>query len=892
MKHYRLLTFTLTLVACASVQAQERSSSSLYLNPNDKADVMLPFSISAEGKRFQPTWGLDEAWISRGNLLRGINHMGKENIGIGRSAYRFTKPLVSDSLLETKVADTLRLRSTILDLVSPTLPIVFTADQGALEGTDEYYVKNRSANVNHWAAMINAHVAWMQKNTQHPIIGVSPFNEPDYWSVEEGATPEKQRDVARLLKEDYPRFNNIDIVGGNTLNNDKALEWYTPGKSYYEWGNTHQLAGSFDTFAGFFQQMAADGKVGFADEMHNVGEAMIGLEYGMTVGIWWGFESRARGEFCDISRHGERLAYGEHRNNWTAGSVYRHDDGRVKGFLGSSERQAYTTSFQFLSLDHDVYYDGHGPYREMRFVMPGGTGYQTGQLNAERVIDMTWGEDVPPSSIDGEYVIMNKYSRMVVTVSGGNILQTKYTKAPTQQWKVTPVIDRAVSDKVLGDHSFYDIISLGSSASRINVLNHSTEDKADLIAYDAKGDINEQWYLEYAGDGFYYIRNRESALYLTLEARNSVANTNIYQSKLLAGSQLDRQKWRIIPLDAACETKAPEAPKGLTAKGGTASVRLEWSANTESDLDGYMILRRSAEDGKWNTIARKIKTTYYVDNTCSQGKEYFYKIKAIDHSDGQSVCSDSVQAGPTGEKSLIACWGMEGNLQDETDNMMDAAAFGKESYTDKQFKHGQKSLSFTDNYVQLPYEVANSDELTVSLWLYWRGSTNKWQRIFDFGNGTDSYFFLTPSTGSVMRFAIKNGGEEQQVDAPRLSGSKWLHVAVTMGHDKTSIYVDGKEVASSTGITIRPSDVHPLLNYLGRSQFNSDPFFTGFMDDVRIYNYALSADEVKAAMNEEVSGISQIIVDKEARQTYGIDGIQYRKSHKGIRILDGKKLMQ
>jgi hypothetical protein len=51
--------------------------------------------------------------------------------------------------------------------------------------------------------------------------------------------------------------------------------------------------------------------------MHNVAEAMIGLEDGMTVGIWWGFDSRARGEFCDISRHGRRLAYAEHRSSWT-----------------------------------------------------------------------------------------------------------------------------------------------------------------------------------------------------------------------------------------------------------------------------------------------------------------------------------------------------------------------------------------------------------------------------------------------------------------------------------------------------------------------------------------------------------------------------------------------
>ena len=366
MNNKRNILFVVAALGAATAFAQEpvRSSSSLYLHAQKKADVSVPYAISAEGKRFQPTWGLDQAWPNESNLLKGINHMGKENIGIGRSA---------------------------------TLPLVFTADQEAVGPNDanpdrvppEYFVKNKSANIEHWAAMINSHVHWMQANTKHPVVGISPFNEPDYWSIEEGATPEKQWQVAKLLKEQYPRCAEIPMVGGNTLNNDKALEWYTPGKQYYEWGNTHQLAGSFDNFAGFFQQLKKDGKVGYADEMHNVGEAMVGLEYGMTVGIWWGFDSRARGEFCDISRNGVRLAYGEHRNNWTAASVYRHDDGRVKAFVGSSERQAKTTTYQFVSTERDVYYDGYGPVHEFVMEMPGGTGYQTGQTRTCLLLRLT-----------------------------------------------------------------------------------------------------------------------------------------------------------------------------------------------------------------------------------------------------------------------------------------------------------------------------------------------------------------------------------------------------------------------------------------------------------------------------------------------------------------------
>lgn len=573
MNKKRNILFVVAALGAATAFAQEpvRSSSSLYLHAQKKADVSLPYAISAEGKRFQPTWGLDQAWPNESNLLKGINHMGKENIGIGRTAFRYSVALTNDSVLGAADITALRNRNTIFNKLSATLPLVFTADQEAVGPNDanpdrvppEYFVKNKSANIEHWAAMINSHVHWMQANTKHPVVGISPFNEPDYWSIEEGATPEKQWQVAKLLKEQYPRCADIPMAGGNTLNNDKALEWYTPGKQYYEWGNTHQLAGSFDSFAGFFQQLKKDGKVGYADEMHNVGEAMVGLEYGMTVGIWWGFDSRARGEFCDISRNGVRLAYGEHRNNWTAASVYRHDDGRVKAFVGSSERQAKTTTYQFVSTERDVYYDGYGPVHEFVMEMPGGTGYQTGQTNGERVINVTWGEDVPPSEINGTYKLLNKVSgatgNVVSYTSSGDIIkQSRYTGSKKQQWTVKPC-----SARIGGDFSFYDIESVDNAKIRMNVKDYA-KSQADILAWTQDGPTsNEQWYLEYDGNGYYLIRNRESALYLASAGTSTMAK--IIQTPELTGANRDRMLFRFVPVDVTYDTAAPAKPAGLLA---------------------------------------------------------------------------------------------------------------------------------------------------------------------------------------------------------------------------------------------------------------------------------------------------------------------------------------
>jgi hypothetical protein len=144
-----------------------------------------------------------------------------------------------------------------------------------------------------WYKLIKASVQYCQSQGLK-VISVSPFNESDFvnWHQYYGNENQGMKDflaIAKLIKED-PFFDGIRVCGGNTLNCDRALPWYNALKEYLDEGNTHQLAGSFDTYANFFTQVVKDGKLGTADELHNVGEAIVGAEYGMTTGIWWGFD--------------------------------------------------------------------------------------------------------------------------------------------------------------------------------------------------------------------------------------------------------------------------------------------------------------------------------------------------------------------------------------------------------------------------------------------------------------------------------------------------------------------------------------------------------------------------------------------------------------------------
>lgn len=901
--------FIMTVAALCAVTAfaqnEGRWSSSIYLPAAAKPDVTLPFDISAEGKRYQMTWGLDLAWDNEQNLRKGVNHMGVENVGIGRTSYRVYKPLINDVSLTTEQIQGLKTRSALFDkYVSKKLPLVINCDNGYIEeghigsNINTYYTLNRQANVEHWAKAIEGHVVWMKDNTSHPVVGVSVFNEPDFdgWDNEliQG-TPENLRDIAKTLKT-YPSMEGVAITGGNTLSNNNALTWYTPGKAYIDWGNTHQLNGGFDSYVKFYQQVCKDGKVGMGDEMHNVVEAMVGMEYGMTVGIWWGFDSRVRGEFCQFSNHGQRLAYAEHGANWTAASVWRHDDGRVKVFVGSSERDAKTTNYQFVT-DRQVYYDGYGPQREYVYTIPGGTvtGDPSANLNAEYVMDVTWGDDVPVAPVTpGVYRIVNRSASgkaIVSSSAGAGISLSDFSASNNRQkWAF-----KHLTNRTAGDRSFFDIEAVNTPNLRMNVENYSLNSGGRIIAWIQENGptTNEQWYLEYAGDGYYYIRCRESALYL------AASGTDVIQSTL-PSSTLDRYllQWRIIPDSVTTyDRTAPSQVTGLSAAPQTAAVTLSWNANTNKDISGYIVVRAEKGSDEWNTIGRMIQGTTFTDNTCRPGVTYLYKVKAVDLSHNRSRnFSEIVECAATGQRAMVAQWQMNESLEDATDNMMDARFCGTPIYQDGH--DGTKSLWLNGSngqYLQLPYEVAGSQELTVSMWVYLRSGV-AWQRLFDFGLDTEHYLFLSPSdgNGSNMRFAIKNGGEEQTLDAPKLPTFQWKHVVLAIGADKTAIYVDGEQAATSSSITIRPSDVKPCMNYIGRSQFTADPLMNAFVDDVRIYNFAVTADDVKSIMGGRQPTALKAVVSTPAanEKVYGLNGVQRSENSRGVIITGGRKVLK
>lgn len=796
-------------------------------------DRTVSFSVSGSGVSKPLTWGLDLAWLSESNIRRGIAFMGANRVDVVRSSFMPTNPLLGDTALQGDALTNTNLRLNIIkNYLGSNTQVVLNCDHPSVNS----YFAGNAAN---WAKLIDI-TTRLHENIGRTVITVSPFNEPDYSATGQGTITDFYNICGQLRSNSH--FNNIRICGGNTLNCDQALSWYNTLKDRLDEGNTHQLAGTFDNYATFYQTVISNGDHATNDELHNVMEAMVGVEYGLQTGIWWGTAELTRGEFVKAS-NGVRLGYAEHRTNWTAASVYRNPDGKVQAFGGTSERQAATTTYRFVSKDKDVFYDGYGPQREYTMVLPGGAvgSYQNGQTNAERLVNITWGDDIQPS-INGKYILVNRNSGKVIEVAGGSstagalVQQNTNAGVTYQQWNVIPVDSR-----VGGDFSYFTLTAVHSGKA-LDILNWSLENGGTIDAYDDSKASIQQWYFDYAGDGWFYIRSRYTAKCLDVYNASTADAASIVQWDKNGGTS---QQWRLLPVDATVEFVSPSAPTNLVATANAESILLNWTASPETDVKGYTIFRSETAGGPYTTIARNITSTSFVDNTATTGGPYYYRIKAVDNCLNRSAYSNEISATPTGVNAIVTNYSFENNTQDISANLNHCAPYGTVTYVTGKVGSYAMSLNGSDAFLQLPANIANQQQISIATWVYWKGSS-AWQRIFDFGNDQSQYMFLTPNSGSgTLRFAIKNGGSEQIMDATVLPSNAWTHVVVTLGASGACMYVNGTKVAESAAITIRPLDFKPILNYIGRSQY-SDPLFNGYIDDFRVYNYALSAIEVVA----------------------------------------------
>jgi hypothetical protein len=162
-------------------------------------------------------------------------------------------------------------------------------------------------------------------------------------------------------------------------------------------------------------------------------------------------------------------------------------------------------------------------------------------------------------------------------------------------------------------------------------------------------------------------------------------------------------------------------------------------------------------------------------------------------------------------------------------------------------------LGGTNGHVRLPNDVMRGlSSITVSTDVKIAADQGAPYFIWGMGNttnGTGNGYLFT--TGNAYRTSIATGNwsTEQTLSANRdLARGAWKTITYTLSGGTAVLYEDGTEVARKTGVTITPGSIGggtTTANYLGRSVYSGDRYLKGQVRDFRIYNRALSADEVR-----------------------------------------------
>jgi hypothetical protein len=142
-------------------------------------------------------------------------------------------------------------------------------------------------------------------------------------------------------------------------------------------------------------------------------------------------------------------------------------------------------------------------------------------------------------------------------------------------------------------------------------------------------------------------------------------------------------------------------------------------------------------------------------------------------------------------------------------------------------------------------------QLTVAFWVQWNGPNDNWQGVVA---KRDSYE-PAPDGAMMWYFEISQGVNDiffgRRGQTPASGGvlpiGEWKHIAVTCDGSAATMYIDSDEV-SSGDFTFGPTLDATIM--IGADEGGGSNGFNGAIDELRLYNTALTQQEIQVAMFE------------------------------------------
>ena len=224
-------------------------------------------------------------------------------------------------------------------------------------------------------------------------------------------------------------------------------------------------------------------------------------------------------------------------------------------------------------------------------------------------------------------------------------------------------------------------------------------------------------------------------------------------------------------------------------------------------------------------------------------------------------------------KTLTGLWLFDegsGNLAaDSSDSALDATIEGSPAWVDGVFGSGLE-LDGVDAYVEVPSHVNPTDAITVSLWV--KSMTDTWNQHGWMVEKRNAYIIHPNANTKNVSWPICNNGcwnkpgswRDGEVGPNDIT--EW-HLYTTTFDSATgewNIYIDGISESSMT-INQDPIDADDGPLYIGRDTCCDGRFGNAVIDEVAIFNVALSAAEIQMMMDKGLSALLLTPVEPEGK---------------------------
>ncbi|RLB76187.1 MAG: hypothetical protein DRH24_18300, partial [Deltaproteobacteria bacterium] len=180
--------------------------------------------------------------------------------------------------------------------------------------------------------------------------------------------------------------------------------------------------------------------------------------------------------------------------------------------------------------------------------------------------------------------------------------------------------------------------------------------------------------------------------------------------------------------------------------------------------------------------------------------------------------------------------------------------FGADNITTGKYGKGLK-FDGTDDYIEVPDSsiLHITDKITLEAWVYPFGWDTSYENAIVTKAGDGSYGVWNlhwKNTTHGFRFELNNGSVQSLYESsPSTTLNTWYHVVGVYDGNKMYLYVNGKLSNSMSVSGQIATNTEPLR--IGKQFWWSTTysFWNGTIDEVRIYNRALSPEEINASYN-------------------------------------------